>query len=298
MQRRHLLAAVLLVAMALLAGCSSAGSLDMRPVNDTVLADQASRRPGPAEPGEPPRWPVAADAIEDGTATVNDTHPPIDGGLPFRDEGRYYTLSREVVATHTETRVAVAIDYNATNTSGDAIAYSELPPVDRALLDAVIPPAEDTRVTDGPDMGVGARYTAAELNASVLAPTQEYHIVTFQGTRYRVTLEDTRPITVHTYRYTATEIASSPAAYATYLREQYAFELADLPPAQADVIAEAIEEGGYYAESTDDTAFAAVVDRFRAHDAIAEDSGTGTWLVRYRGQLYLVDLRYGAFIDG
>ncbi|MFB6104090.1 MAG: hypothetical protein ABEJ57_03245 [Halobacteriaceae archaeon] len=297
MQRRHLIASLFIVGLALLAGCSAAGSIGMRPVNDTVLADRASRSTQPAEPDEPQPWAVAAAAIENGSTTVEATAPPITDGLPFQHDGRYYTLSQTIVATHTETRVSVTVDYNATNTTGDAIAFGELPPVDRALLDSVLPAAEDISLTQGPEMGVGARYTAAELNASVLAPVQQYQIVTFQGARYRIDLDGTEAVTVHTYRYHATRVGSNASTYADYLRRHYAFTITDLSEAQRSVIQTAAEDGSYYAESTDDAAFDAVVDLFLAHEAITRDAGTGLWLVRYRGQYYLVDLRFGRFVE-
>lgn len=298
MNRRHVLIGVVLVAFALMAGCSAPGSIELHPVNDTQLADQASRS---TEPGGPvpdqaptPPWAVAEAAIENGSTTVTARAPPLEPGLPFEHEGAYYNLSYDVVATHERTAVSLGIDYNATNTSGAAIRYEELPPADKALLDALLP----QRQPPGPGMDLAASltYTAAELDASVLAPDQQYDVVIYEGDRYRIRLEGTEMVTVYSYAYDATQIAANTTAYAAHLRATYAFTFQSLPEAQQAILEDAIGDE-YTAESSDDAAFDALVDRFLAHDAIERDASSGTWLLRYDGTLYVVDLRYGGFVD-
>lgn len=295
--RRHVLAVALLAVLALLAGCSAAGSLELHPVDDASLAERASRDvpddgiAGPDSERSPGA--VVRSAVENGSTTVTGLSPPVTRGLPFAYRGAYYALSHAAVSEQSATVVGVAVDYNASNATGTAVPYSDLPEPDREALGALLPPRDGHR-EPGTDVGVGATYTEAELNQSVLAPAQEYDAVLYEGERYPVTVEDPREATVTTYRYTATRVAPNASAYAAHLREAYAFTLEGLPDAQQSVV-EAATKGTYYADSTDDDAFVAVVDRFRAHDAVAADGESGTWVVRYRGTLYVAELRYGAF---
>lgn len=297
MRSRIALALVALAALAALAGCSAAGSLDMQAVDGPELADRASRsvdsldHPLPESDRRPAS--VVRAAIDDGSATVTAPSPPVDRGLPFERDGAYYNVTWTVTDERSATMVSLAVDYNATDTDGDAVAFEDLPAPDREALDSVLPPSTTRRVP-GPDVGVGATYTDAELNASVLAPSPEYDVVVYEGTRYRVTVGEPRDVTVRTYRYEATRVAPDAAAYAAHLRETYAFTMTGLDDAERDVVAEAID-GSYYAQSDDDAAFASVVDRFRERRAVTRDSGTGTYLVRYDGRLYLADVRFGTY---
>lgn len=289
----------LLAVLGLLAGCSAAGSLDMRAVNATELADEASRSyaPEPAvhyESDRPP-WEIVDAAVENGSTTVTAVSAPIDEGLPFAQDGAYYDLSRTVVGEEQASVVTVRIDYDASEPNGTAVDYADLPPADRAALTGLLPQQVPTP-PDDTDVGVGAVYTDAELNSSVLAPTQQYDVVVFEGERYPVTVEEPRSVTVQTYRYTATQVAPNASAYAEQVREASLFELSDLSEAERSVVEEAVDSGAYYADSDDDRAFAAVVDLFRAHDAIREDQASGRWLVRYDGTVYVADLHFGGFL--
>lgn len=301
MNRRFLLGGLLVAVLAVTAGCSSAGSIEMQPVNDSALADRASRSAAPVEhpfDGTVPRpRAIAYDAITNGSTTVEARAPPLDPGLPYALDGAYYNLSYQLRATHTRTEVSLAIDYNTTDTTGDTIQYAALPPADQALLDALLPQRQPADSSDGPDLAVARAYTDAELEASVLAPTQQYDLVSYNGSTYRIFLDGIDEIEVHVYEYRATEIAASTQAYAAHLRTQYAFTITDLPQAQRSILDSAVEEGSYYADSADDAAFDALVDRFRTHAAITETSTSGLWLVRYNDELYVADLRFGGFVD-
>jgi hypothetical protein len=297
--RRRLAFAFLGVALlGLLSGCSAAGSLEMVPVDDASLADEASHDvPRPLPPGKegPPRRAVVTGAIENGSATVTGQSPPVDAELPFEHEGTYYAVGWTVVDREEATRVDIGIDYNGT-ADGRAVAYDDLPAVDREALDSLLPPRDRNRV-EGVDIGVGATYTDAELNESTLA-AGGYDAVSYEGEQYPVRVEQSRTVTVQTYRYTATEAAANASAYAAQLREAYAFTLdtATLDGDALDVVESSIDET-YYADSTDDDAFRSVQAAFREHQAIENDDVSGLWLVRYDGELYAADLRYGQFAD-
>ena len=166
--RRALHALCALALLLPVAGCSAAGSLDMTAVDDAELAAEASRAlPESADPGAVDRRELVRAAVENGSATANGTSPPVaPDGLPYAVDGAYYDLSVEPVDTRTEWQVSAEVDYNG-STDGPAVAYADLPPADRALVDSLFPPRSDDRV-EGYDFGASARYTDAEVNASVL----------------------------------------------------------------------------------------------------------------------------------
>lgn len=297
MNRRLVLASVLLLALALLAGCSAVGSLEMRPVNQTELAHYASQPVAPPGATES----RAADAIvrgaiENGSATGEGRSPPVDVERIYRHDGRFYKLSSEVTGSRLAVHVSYEIDYNATESaaSGRAVEYERLPAPDRRALDDLLPPRYDRR-TEGYDFGVGVTHTPAEFEASVLASGPEYDVVVYEGERYLVDAARTRNVTVERYRYTATEVAESAAAFGDRLKRTYRFELAGLTDAERKVVESAANDT-YYAESDDDEAFRSVVERFRRHQAYREDEYSGKWIVDYRGQLYWVTLRYDGFV--
>lgn len=300
MHRRAVLLFGAVAVLALLSGCSAAGSLDMRAVNETELTDRASRSldelaPAHVESERPPQEVVRA-AITNGSTAVTAISAPLSGELPFEFEGAYYNLTSTVVDTGTANAVSISIDYNTTSTNGTAIQFADLPPADQEALDPLFPQRIPPQ-REGTDFGVGAIYSDTELDASVLAPTQQYDAVIYEGERYALDVDDPQSVTVETYRYEATQIASNTSVYAAHLRETYAFTLSGLSDAERNVIEKAIDGGGYYADSADDAAFEAVLNRFRSHDAIVDDQASGMWLVRYNGTLYLADLHYGAFLE-
>lgn len=290
---------LLLVALALLlplAGCSAAGSLDMTAVDDAALADHASRSlPTVDEPPAVERRELVAGAVRNGSATATGTSPPVDtDGLPFAVDGAYYDLSAEPVANDTETHVSIEVDYNG-SVDGEAVAYDDLSPADRELVDAVLPPRYDRR-TEGYDFGAGARYTDEEVTTSVLLGG-DYEAVRFEGERYPVLVEEGGQVTVTQYRYTAIQVAPNASAYAESLRAEKLFTLSGLSDAEREVVSGAVEET-YYAETDDDDAFRSVLERFRRHEAVRENEYAGSWVVRYDGTVYWAELRYDGFPSG
>ncbi|MFB6135905.1 MAG: hypothetical protein ABEJ04_04020 [Halobacteriaceae archaeon] len=292
MDRRSALAAAAVVLVAL-AGCSAAGSLDMRPAtDDATLADLASRPATLPEEGPTRDRQVVERAIENGSTTARSRRPLVDPGLPFAHEGGYYNVSWTVVDTHPGTSAEVAVDYNGTAPSDETVAYEDLSARDREVLGGLLPP-ETERRTEGFDVGVVATYNATERNRSVLL-AGEYEAVRYEGETYPVSLEDTEPVTIRTYRYSASTVADDAAEYAALLRERYLFTLSGLSDDERAVVEEAVESS-YYAEDDDDEAFRSVLETFRRHRAIREGEYDGLWLVRYDGEVYVADLSYGGF---
>lgn len=294
MERRRALAIGGLLVLVLLAGCEAAGSLDMqRPADDAELAAQASRSATLTAEGPIHDRSLVQRAIENGSASAQGRSPPVEHGLPFEHRGRYYNVSWTVVDSEPGTAVDVAIDYNGSAPDGATVAYEELPARDREALDRLLPPRTD-RLTEGNDFGVHVTYNRTERNRSVLL-AGEYDAVDYEGETYPVDVRRTREVTVETYRYTASVVANSSEEYASQLREEYLFTLSGLSDEERAVVEEAIDDGSYYAEDTDDEAFRSVLETFRRHEAVQENEYEGTWLVRYDGEVYVAELSYGEF---
>lgn len=300
MQQRRLLGLVALVFLALTAGCSAAGSLSMEPVDDGELAAEASRAvsdldPAPRDGERSPRD-IVTTAITNGTTNVTADRPPLDADLPFEVDGGYYDLSHRVVDTKQAWRVTIGIDYNGTDPDGRAIDLADLPAPDRAALEGLLPPRRPPS-NDGVDFGVGASYTADELNQSALVGGSGFDVVVFEGERYPLQVESPHEITVQTYRYEATQVAPNASAYASQLREAYEFDLGQLPSGEREIVGEAIADGSYYAESDDDSAFQSLSERVRDQEAITREETRGMWLARYEGELYVLELDFDGFVS-
>ena len=291
---RRLLPLVALLALVLLAGCSAAGSLTMDPVTDEQIVEHASRsidRAGSgAVDGEAA---TIRSAIENGSATIDSPNPPVREGLPFEYEGAFYDLTWTVVDERTKTSVSLLVDYNASDPSGERIDYADLPSADRRAVDALLPPREDRRV-EGYDLGASSTYNDTELEESVLVSEQPM-VVVYEGEAYPVAFDGTSQYTVETYRYSATKVADDRDEFVRDLKDEYLFSLDGLTDAERAVVDEAIGEGSYYAEDTDDEAFRSVLDEFRRHEPVVEEEAHGEWLVRYDGEVYWADLWYDGF---
>lgn len=295
----RLLGITVLVLTVLLAGCAEpAGSITMRPVTDAELADAVSRTPPADSDGRPMAQRISRivqDAVATGAATINESSPPIRDGLPFAYNGAYYNLSWTVTDQQAATVVDVKIDYAAAQDADHPVAYDDLPASDRKVMDTVLPPRERIQ-HDGYDIGAGVVLSDAEQNQSVLLH-QPYDAIVYDGETYPIHVAEARNTTVNTYRYTATPVANSSAAYAQQLKQNYLFTLSGLSEREQAVVTDAID-GGYYAEETDDTAFQTVLDRFQQYEAVTQEKGDGEWLVKYDGEVYWVDLYYYQFAEG
>lgn len=307
MQRR-ILALVALLALAALAGCAhSEGRLGMTAVDGPGLADQASESAEDDE-SDPGRYRLAErllirSAIENVSAYENDTDPPVDPDLPVEYDGRYYALTHESVGTVPGQQFQIGVDYNASDVSGDRIDYESLPRVDRlAIRSEVVDPIEDPkRLEPGTDSYTIESYTDAEAERSVLVPTTQYDVVVYEGEAYPLRVRNRGNEDLTTYRYTSRFVAESPDVYASMLRERYAFTIGNVSEEEASVLDSAIEheDERYYADSTADEGFEALVDRFLERTAVRKNTEyhSGSWIARYDGQLYWIEMDYGSFLS-
>lgn len=303
MQPRLLVATVTAVCLVALAGCSQpAGSLSMDPVNDTELADHASTTVPEdelaAEHERGPQPQVLSRAVQNESATVAATDPPHkNNSTVYRTGDRFYTLSYTTVGTTSGREVTYRFDGNATTDEADrngwaTVAYDDLPPVDRAMLRT---PLSVITAEEGSRSSIKERrtYSPSELNQSVIAD-QRYDAIRYDGTLVEVdvTSSEPRPLTV--YRYQPRLVATTADAYAACLRDEYVFELSGLDPNTRETVNEAAD-GTYRAENTSDTAFRSLLETFHSHTAVSANTASGSWITRYEGRLYWVDLRYTGF---
>jgi hypothetical protein len=73
----------------------------MRPVDDAGLAEEGSRAlPDVDDPRPGFDSGVARRAVENGSATTVARNPPVELGLPFRHDGRFYTKDSTSAPTH------------------------------------------------------------------------------------------------------------------------------------------------------------------------------------------------------
>lgn len=296
MDRRGIVALALLTG---LSGCSAAGSVSLTPVNDAeTLAAEASRSVDDAEnPVVAHRQQIVASAIENGAARVNGTRTPIESGLPYARDGTYYDVTGTVVDAGSGYDVELGADYNATDPDGPRVAYEDLPAVDRRAI-APLLTVEPRRYEPGVDWGYSTAYTEDQAAASMLVPEQGYDVVVYRGTAYPIDVDAREESDVNTYRYEATVVANDSTEYADRLDRRYAFRLSNLTAEERGILDEAVGDT-YYADSDSDDPFDRLVDRFLGHQPVAHESGfrEGTWLVRYDGHRYLVELFYGEFVE-
>lgn len=297
MHRRLLLAGALVALLAGLPGCAhAAGSLSMTPVDEGSLAESASRSPADVDrPAAMSAGDVVRRAIENGTTTEAALHPPVGTGLPFRHDGGFYNLSYAVAGSSPGYRADVEVDYNASAVTGDVVAYEDLPTVDRRTVDTLMRgPREQQQ--EGYDFGVGVTYGEAEAESSVFLTERSYDAVRYEGDVYPIRVSETESVTLTNYRYEAELVAESPDAYADHVVDRYEFELSGLSDAERDVVDQSLN-GTYYPESTGDDGFDALVVRFRGQQSVSGDEYSGSWVVRYEGQRYWVEMDYGAFVQ-
>jgi len=280
MRRRQFLATVTTLLAGVLAGCGHPPVvLDMDAATDESIAGEGSTlaRPDSEEYG------VVTRARENGTATRRGRYDLFGHIEVVRVNDRFYDVSETRLERSEVTVYEVFLDLDPENTTADigAIAYDDLPDVDRERLGPVL--SEHTPDGGGGRYDVDVSYgTAEEANGSVFVPDRQYDVLVYDGQRYRVAA-DSRVAPEATYRYEVTEVASDVGTFADQLRERYLFALRGLSEAERAVIEEAIGET-YFG---DGDAFRSVVERVREHEGFEVETGYGTWLVEYEDTAYI-----------
>jgi predicted small lipoprotein YifL len=291
---RLALAFVALAALVALSGCSAAGSLSLDPMEtDAQIGEEATRdlsRVGGSDvEGNETREALARLTTEESVVIDTRTRPPADPERPVLIDGAVYDLNWTITEEREVPSATLEVDYNATDTDAETVRFAELPRADRRALDGLL--RETERRVEGPEIGGSATYERPE--ESVLLGTET--LVVRDGQAYLVTAERDGTRTVSDYRYTATRLGSA-AEYGASLRSEYAFDLGTVSDGERSILRKATGDT-YYAESDADEAFGRLAERFRAEAGIVERDVSGEWLVRWDGQLYYVDLRYGGFVN-
>ncbi|MFB6172128.1 MAG: hypothetical protein ABEJ23_06315 [Haloarculaceae archaeon] len=313
MDRRTLLASGAALAGTAFAGClgdwsgASAGvahapamSLRMAPATDETIADRVTYD---ARLDDERRRPLI-DALPDGTATVQATDPPVPADRPFVYDGAVYSFSHRVVDATPATTFEVVLDpVEGTPAADETVRYESLPAVDRATFAAR---GWDDVSTLG--FGTTVLYRDSEIPDSALVPRPDRSVIVWSdGARGRFEVRGSYDTTLSTYRYAATQVSDSAAALGADVRERHAFALTDLSPSEAGIVRTATEEPGYAVPAGEQVPAPArsLLARFRGASEVdpvwetgADDSLSGSYLVRREGDVYWTSLSVSSSVEG
>ncbi|WP_136688998.1 hypothetical protein [Halorhabdus amylolytica] len=288
MQRRSALLTALVLLVVGLSGCSAAGSLSMQPVpNATAIAEHASIDVTDLD-DESHR--LAVGAVKGSGPTVEDDHPPFTPDRPIAVDGTYYNVTWSGIDSRQVPQFALTLEKDPTNTTGQSIAYEDLPAVDRRAL-----PAPDSGLIAGDeDIATLAVYNESEQGSSVLVSEPRYELVEFEDRTVRITVDGPSPKTIYTYRYDASPVADSGEELAARIESAYLFSLSNLSSTEKEIVDKAIGETHYVEDESD--AWTRLVGRFDAAEPVydadpdGEDYVDGEYLVRYDGIVYWADI--------
>lgn len=197
-------------------------------------------------------------------------------------QGEYYKITKEKVGT-TESIIA---RMNITRTSDEADYQIE------SLSEKDSEPVRDfqqheSRDDDAPKLRLGQRYVQEEINNSVLLDEQET-VVESNNRNYRVKVFNMDNKTEDLFIYRSSLEFNSSQEFGEHVIDTYAFELESIPENSKDVWNEAVNSGGYYGEHTN--GYENLRELFIDKEAFDRSDNTGTWFVRYNGQLYRAEL--------
>lgn len=295
MRYRSAVIPLAIVALLALAGCAEpAGSLRMTEVDDSELADRTSRPTSGGEDFPAIRQQVVVSAaIENGSVTVADLRPLVHTDLPYRHQNRYYDVRRASQTAVQGVELTIAVDANASEPTGPGIAFRDLDRADQRRLRPFL--EHDAReLVQGTDYRFPVALRA-DAESKILQHAGSSVVVAYDGSEYVLEIGSPEETTVHLQTYTATLRAESTEAYASSLRRNYTVDLSDAEGAERSVLESAAGDS-YYAEDTDDQAFANVIDRLRREPAIRREDASGTWLVRFDGAVYLTEANFHQFL--
>lgn len=277
--RRRVLGTVAAGLCATLAGCiDAAGVLQMDEATTDEILDPVTVDVG--RTGE--ERDIVVDVLDTGSATVFGERPPLGVDQPVTYNGTVYELARTETGdrTRTDYRVVLEADSGAAET-GDR-QFDTLPGVDAERLEPLL--AE--RASGDDAVGADLSYTESERAESAIVPDPDFDVLVVDGDRFGVAVEPIET-TMTAYEYTLAEELGSEGRYADELAADHRFDLAGLSGDEQAVVEEAIDEGGYYADSTDDDVFEDVARTFFDHDPVASDDDRAYWIATYEGTTYV-----------
>lgn len=233
-------------------GCSRGTDLRLSPTTDAETADGAS---DPIASLSPPEREAADTAIGGGDVTVWVPEPASD---PFADtdylvaDGTYYEPETTVVSTVDRTGYEFTMETGPeTTTTGERVAFADLPAVDRAALYAALGYPNDRemeRFERARSMSIGSLLAYPDDEAesrSELVPEPAAETLRLGGRDFRFRIERTKPTRVETRRVEMRAVATDTAAFAALLYDRYGVDLDghDLSAAQRDIVESAIADG-------------------------------------------------------
>jgi hypothetical protein len=267
---------------------------------DRVSTDSAIGARATLQPDRESYRSLVANATGNGTDLPHDgpeERPPFRPARPVVHNGSVYDLNWESTGrfdTHTEYVISLTAHDDDRETD---IEFTALPEIDRDRLDsfrrrlARHDPNEDQPM---PRMQLQDQYTAAELDASALVPESEYEVIAIEG--YPVTVSvGSRTVSADIYSYTATERASTLAAFGRELRAEHQFELTGLTENEREFFESVIADGSYYQGGLSDdqqAAFESVADRLVARPALFVEHRQAEWLLEYDDSDYWVTVDF------
>lgn len=293
--------------MGMLAGCADP---DVAVFVDRMSSDRAVGERATSQPDADREFAsVVANATDNGTAVTDDgpaEGPPFEPDRPVVHNGTVYDLHWEAAGrTDPRTEFVVSLTAHGDDRETD-IEFANLPAIDREQLaafrrriqeyDGETDNDTEDDETSPPEATFEHQYTDAEQATSVLVPEPEYDTVAIAGYPVGVDIRSERVVERDVYRYTATERASTLAAFGRELRERHRIELRGLSEAEREFFEHVIDDNGsYYQGGFGDEyeeAFAAFADRLVAEPALFVEDREGEWLVAYEGRDYWVTIDF------
>jgi len=268
----------------------------------TDIATQATTTPDSrdAETAE-----LVAETVDGGTnRTSRDDrgNPPYQPDRPVRYNGAVYDIDWNATGRQqqrTEYLLSLTI-HDADSDYTAEISVDELPAVDQQRLTPlprVINHIEEANETAGlPEpFERQAWYPPADREASALVPEPAYDTIAVNGYPVTVAVE---PVAVQlaVFAYTATERASSLAAFGRALRSTHRFLLTGLSDAEREFFEMVVAEGSFYKggfDDVDDGVFEGVAEQFVRQPALfTQHESEAEWLTRYDGTDYWVTIDF------
>jgi hypothetical protein len=304
LSRRKLLAGCAAGLTASLAGCADPDAvMYVEPVpTATDIATRATTAPDSrdAETVE-----LVDETVAGGTnrTSRNDRgNPPYQPDRPVRYNGTVYDVDWRATGRQqerTEHLLSLTI-HDADSDYAPEISFGELPAVDQERLTQLprfVSHIQEANETAGlpESFERQAWYPPADREASELVPEPAYDTIAVNG--YPVTVA-AEPVTIKlaVFAYTATERASSLAAFGRELRSAHRFPLTGLTDAEREFFEMVIEEGSFYKGGFDDVedgVFKGVADQFVSQPALFTPyESEAEWLTRYDGTDYWVTIDF------
>lgn len=228
-------------------------TIDAVPLSLSRIADEVGR---PRSAFTAQEASVLEAVLSEGAVTSTaEIDAPFDDAVYVRADGRFYRVERSVrtereltgqgfrLHTLTCTRGVVVAEDELERARAGAVAFSDLPTVDReavpafvreSMADAACFDAGWVHPYSGPDAREASRFLASEVT-----------YVAFDGRYYRIEHLGETTHTEREYRYTATAVADSSEGFETVVDEQVVTHLdaAGLSDAEAETLGTVVEEG-------------------------------------------------------